>query len=76
MYSGWIKIRNLPIDKWSIETFQRIGDACGGYIEIVKKTLMEANIRVKENILGFLPTMVCLSSSSSFPVTVTLDVNY
>lgn len=32
-YGGWIKIRNLPLDKWTIETFRQIGDVCGGYLE-------------------------------------------
>lgn len=29
-YEGWIKVRNLPLDKWSIKNFKKIGDECGG----------------------------------------------
>ena len=35
---GWIKIKNLLFNRWDIETLKHIGDACGGSVEVVKKT--------------------------------------
>ncbi|TYK05762.1 cleavage and polyadenylation specificity factor subunit 1 [Cucumis melo var. makuwa] len=53
-YGGWIKVRGIPLHAWNLESFIQIGDACGGYIDVVRETreltnLIEAFIRIKDN---------------------------
>lgn len=77
-YGGWIKIRNLPLDRWDEETFKIIGNSCGGYIEASKKTrsrfdLMEATIRVKKNTSGFIPAHIPLLSKDTDQLTIQID---
>lgn len=72
-YGGWIKLRNLPADEWSIHNFKMIGDICGGYVETAKKTLSrldmtEVSIKVKSNTNGFLPANVTLLHLTNRPI--------
>lgn len=77
-YGGWIKVKNLPLDKWSLDTFKFIGNECGGYIETASKTLprmdmMEIGIKVQENGTGFIPAEISIPSMSCWPITVKID---
>ena len=52
-YGGWIKIKTLPLDYWSNQTFKVIGDHFGGLENIASETLnllnvSEAKIQVKK----------------------------
>ncbi|KAA0047969.1 hypothetical protein E6C27_scaffold385G00290 [Cucumis melo var. makuwa] len=47
----------IPLHVWNLESFLQIGDACGGYIDVARKTreqsdLIEASIRIKDNYSG------------------------
>lgn len=58
------------MNKWTMESFTKIGEACGGLTDIAKKTLnhmdfMEARIKVKGNNFGFLPAQVLISDATS-----------
>lgn len=62
-------MRGLPFDKWDLETFKYIGEACGGLIDGANKTLnrmdiVEVNLKVEQNHIGFLPAKVALPSTS------------
>lgn len=77
-YGGWIKIQNLPLDRWNEETLRFIGNSCGGYIEASKKTLsrldlMEATIRVTKNPTGFIPATILLSFAENVQSMVQID---
>lgn len=57
-YGGWIKVCGVPIDKWNLDSFRFIGDACGGLLEVARKTLatidlIEISIKVRSNELVF-----------------------
>ena len=59
-YRRWIKIKNLPLDYWSNQTFKVIGDHFGGLKNIASKMLnllnvFEAKIQVKRNQCDFVP---------------------
>ncbi|KAK9929417.1 hypothetical protein M0R45_026518 [Rubus argutus] len=65
-YGGWIAVKGLPLHWWSSKFFKLIGDTCGGFIEVDKRTenfklLFEARIKVKENGIGFLPESIKLT---------------
>ncbi|KAK9938232.1 hypothetical protein M0R45_014984 [Rubus argutus] len=65
-YGGWIAVKGLPLHWWSTKFFKRIGDACGGLLEVDKRTeklkhLYEARIKVTENETGLLPELIKLS---------------
>lgn len=77
-YGGWIKIKNLSIDAWTMENFTKIGDLCGGFIEISKMTsgrmnMLEATINVRGNFYGFIPACIHLPSSSTVQTSATID---
>ncbi|KAK9929045.1 hypothetical protein M0R45_026155 [Rubus argutus] len=62
-FGGWIEIEGLPFNLWTKETFQQIGDACGGYLETDYRTenflsLFVARIKVKNNTCGLIPEFV------------------
>lgn len=62
-YGGWISIKNLPLDYWSIDVYKAIGGYFGGFESISLKTMnlincSEAKIKVSQNLCGFLPAMV------------------
>ncbi|KAM2375726.1 hypothetical protein ACFXTH_044450 [Malus domestica] len=62
-YGGWIALEGLPPHLWTSDFFHEIGDACGGLVEIDRKTadfefLLEAMIRIKQNNTGFIPEFV------------------
>ncbi|KAM1796220.1 hypothetical protein ACFX11_036482 [Malus domestica] len=62
-YGGWIALEGLPPHLWTNDFFHEIGDACGGLVEIDRKTadfefLLEAKIRIKQNNTGFIPEFV------------------
>ena len=57
-YGGWIKIKNLPLDYWSNQTFKVIEDHFGGLENVASETLNLLNvskgkIQVKRNHCGF-----------------------
>lgn len=59
-YGGWIAISGLPLHWWSQKFFRRIGEACGGLIDVDLRTsnfeyLIDAKLRVKSNDVGLLP---------------------
>ena len=43
-YGGWMKIRNLPLDRWDNDTLMFIGEACGGFLEISEKPLRRLDL--------------------------------
>lgn len=56
---SWIGIEGLPLNLWSMDTFQKIGEACGGLLEVAEDTiqksfLLYAKIKVKGYTNGFL----------------------
>ena len=34
----WVRVVGLPLHYWSGEMFKRIGDCCGGYVEVDEET--------------------------------------
>lgn len=61
-----------------MENFIRIGDLCGGFIEISKMTsgrmnMLEASIKVEGNFFGFIPAYINIPPSSSFQTSATID---
>lgn len=55
----------IPLHVWNLESFLQIGDACGGYIDVARKTreqsdLIEASIRIKDNYSGFILAFIKL----------------
>ncbi|BFG29847.1 hypothetical protein CerSpe_161210 [Prunus speciosa] len=68
-YGGWIAVTGLPIHWWSKKYFERIGDACGGLLEVGWKTeklkyLIEAKLKVRKNTIGFLPELLKLAEEN------------
>lgn len=58
---GWIAITGLPLHWWSLKFFNRIGEACGGLIEVDLRTSnfaypINAKLRVRTNEIGLLPS--------------------
>ena len=35
---SWVRIPGLPLQFWSMEFFKRVGDACGGFVDIDEET--------------------------------------
>lgn len=65
---GWIKVKALPFDLWRDLSFGRIGDMCGGFQEIDRRTknmstISFARIRVKEQRIGSIPHVIFLKNS-------------
>lgn len=80
-YGRWIRVRNLPVDRWSMETFQIIGENCGGLVEIANKTLtrldmLEASIKTKNNLHGFIPASLSIDIPNSQVVSITIEPFY
>ena len=82
-YEGWIKIKNLPLNRWDIETLKHMGDACGGFVEMAKKTssridLMEATVmKAKVSIpspSSKIPLMVIILTEPCFNEEPFVDV--
>ena len=49
---SWIGVDGLPLNLWNLDTFQLIGEACGGLLEVARETkdqsfLMFAKLKVK-----------------------------
>ncbi|KAM1270198.1 hypothetical protein ACFX2I_002296 [Malus domestica] len=62
-YGGWVALEGLPPHLWTNKFFQDIGEACGGLADIDQATsgfgfLLEAKIKLKTNITGFIPEVV------------------
>lgn len=68
-YGGWIGISGLPMHWWSKKFFERIGEECGGLIEVGHRTenfkyLFEAKIKLRSNSTGFLPEILRISEGT------------
>ncbi|XP_038904899.1 uncharacterized protein LOC120091119 isoform X2 [Benincasa hispida] len=66
-YGGWISIKNLPLDYWCKQTFEAIGKYFGGLESIAMEILnlikvLDAIIKVKENLCGFVPATIEVSN--------------
>lgn len=79
-YGGWIIIRDLPLHLWIDEVVPYIGDQCGGFVKISKKSsrlmdLMELEIKVKVNCSGFIPATIELppSITKEAPLSIHID---
>ncbi|TQD89700.1 hypothetical protein C1H46_024694 [Malus baccata] len=62
-YGGWVALEGLPPHLWTKKFFQDIGEACGGLADIDQTTagfgfLLEAKIKLKTNLTGFIPEVV------------------
>lgn len=62
-YGGWLRFRGIPLSSWNIQTFRKIGEAYGGFIDVGSKTwnkldLIEAQIKIQENYCGFVPANI------------------
>ena len=42
---AWIRVVGLPLHLWSPEILRRIGDACGGFVDEDKKTVLKKEIK-------------------------------
>lgn len=42
----WIKLAGLPLHLWMRDILKRLGDACGGLLEIDPETLWQTNLRL------------------------------
>lgn len=40
----WVKVFGVPLHAWSVSYFRRIGDLCGGYVDIDEDTKTRANL--------------------------------
>ena len=64
-YGGWISIKNLLLDYWSLQTFEAIGSYFGGLESIATETLnlliVAEKIQVKRNLCGFMPATIEIS---------------
>ncbi|KAI5349821.1 hypothetical protein L3X38_002710 [Prunus dulcis] len=68
-YGGWLGVSGLPMHWWRKDFFERIGNECGGLIELDQRTedfkyLFEARIKTRKNHVGFLPEIVILNEGS------------
>lgn len=55
---SWIGVEGLSLNLWNVETFKKIGDACGGLLEVAPETmnqsfLLYAKLKVKGFSSGF-----------------------
>ncbi|XP_070682041.1 uncharacterized protein [Malus domestica] len=69
-YGGWVALEGLPSHLWTINFFQKIGEACGGLVEIDRRTanfgfLLEAKLKLKPNDTGFIPEFVDVADGDS-----------
>ena len=51
---SWVRIPRLPLQFWCMEFFRRVGDACGGFVDVDEETKKSryrrgARILVKNN---------------------------
>lgn len=56
---SWIGVEGLPLNLWNMETFKKLGDACGGLMEVALETMIQsfllfAKIKVKGFAIGFI----------------------
>ncbi|KAL6279762.1 hypothetical protein ACE6H2_016643 [Prunus campanulata] len=68
-YGGWLGVSGLPMHWWRKDFFERIGNKCGGLIEVDQRTenfkyLFEARIKTRKNHVGFLPEIVIINEGS------------
>ncbi|KAM7477485.1 hypothetical protein LguiA_025698 [Lonicera macranthoides] len=76
---GWINIQGLPVAWWNEKVFKKIGERCGGLIEIDKRTsefqnLLVARIKVRGNHNGFIQALMQVQlDSCSNPFIVRLS---
>ncbi|RVX00292.1 hypothetical protein CK203_024581 [Vitis vinifera] len=69
---SWVRIPRLPLQFWSMEFFKRVGDACGGFVDVDEETKKSsyrkgARILVKNNgkeVPGSLEVIAGLASFS------------
>ena len=69
---SWVRIPGLPLQFWSMEFFKRVGDACGGFVDVDEETKNSsyrkgARILVKNNgkeVPGSLEVIAGLASFS------------
>ncbi|KAM1005914.1 hypothetical protein FF1_002720 [Malus domestica] len=69
-YDGWVALEGLPPHLWTNNFFQKIGEACGGLVEIDRRTanfgfLLEAKLKLKPNDTGFIPEFVDVADGES-----------
>lgn len=60
---GWVRICGLPFHMWRMDVFEKIGECCGGCIEVHNETikmkdLREAKIKVRKPETGFIPAAI------------------
>ena len=62
---SWIGVQGLSLNLWNLETFVKIGEGCGGLIEVAPEPLdMSFLIFVKLEVKGFLNSF--LNSTAEF----------
>ncbi|KAM2834310.1 hypothetical protein PS2_031345 [Malus domestica] len=69
-YGGWVALEGLPPHLWTNKFFLKIGEACGGLVEIDRRTanfdfLLEAKLKLKPNDTGFIPEFVDVADGES-----------
>ena len=42
---AWIRVVGLPLHLWSLEILRRIGDVCGGFVDIDKETVLRKELK-------------------------------
>lgn len=78
-YGGWLRFRGIPLHAWNIHTFEQIGFACGGLLDISFNTwrkfdLTEVVIKVRENYCGFIPAEIKIITENKEIFTVHMVV--
>ncbi|TMW93267.1 hypothetical protein EJD97_011942, partial [Solanum chilense] len=76
----WIKVFGIPLHAWSSETFQFIGDKCGGYVGVDEDTthrthMLWARICVKKNMKVIPKSIELLKEDWGFDLTVLEDLH-
>ncbi|KAH0653049.1 hypothetical protein KY289_030727 [Solanum tuberosum] len=62
----WIKVFGIPLNAWSTDTFQQIGDRCGGYIGVDEDT--------KERTHFFWARVCVRNSGNQIPASLNFDL--
>lgn len=63
----WVKVLGIPLHAWTTENFKKIGDQCGGYVDIDKDT---------KNRNQLYWARICVHSDMEFPMKVVDALQY
>ena len=76
---AWIRVLGLPLHLWTGEILKKVGDTCGGFVALDKKTtlrtdLLWARILVKMNSLGKPSSVNLLAGARSYELQIWWEI--